>query len=563
MCVFNFAVVRIQQVFRGWYSRRYICSKTGVKTPPKPKKINGKRLPKKQLDKYLAYMDSFSNKSTNKPLWLDKGYSSWCAVRIQAFRRMVVTRRRHLRLRQLTNQVAAIVIQTHWRNILTNRKYRGQLQSQATTGRRQILSYFTAAQVVQLCWRSFCNRRIYQYFRDLIKIKLKGLPADLMRSIIRNESDLFDKASGVHVRFRLGGAIFPPKIFFKIFTHKPVCDVNAFAPRDYTVERPKDSIEQQHNKRSDHLALGRSRVHPLSIRVGARYIDTVVATTGGNTNDWYRRDERNTWRPIATSMFESTETPDWFKTSVYQSLPKPFHFSTMQRKQDILKDKKRRKREWMAKIYMLREATGSIPPRNPLDNVSPSCPHKRNLNRHDRQRNNNNNGNLSYTMDYRADRGGMLVDDSLHDREKPFSRQFNSEAKQSSQYLYDDAIYNMPPEFNRRDSVDDVGLAASNGTRTIDTIHVHTGCMYNVDSIDASRVRDTTYVKDGTQRDTEKDHKRAIVSQEPVNRVMEDMHDGDLLDWTMALDYEDYSSQWKMLGSSLPSDVDVNLIYNS
>lgn len=157
----------------------------------------------------------------------------------------------------------------------------------------------------------------------------------------------------------------------------------------------------------------------------------------------------------------------------------------------------------------------------------------------------------------------MLVDDSLHDREKPFSRQFNSEAKQSSQYLYDDAIYNMPPKFNRGDSVDDVGLAASNGTRTIDTIHVHTGCMYNVDSIDASRVRDTTYVKDGTQRDTEKDHKRAIVSQEPVNRVMEDMHDGDLLDWTMALDYEDYSSQWKMLGSSLPSDVDVNLIYNS
>jgi hypothetical protein len=44
----------------------------------------------------------------------------------------------------------------------------------------------------------------------------------------------------VHVRFRLGGSIFPPKVYFKIFTHRPLCDVNAFAPRDYCNERPID-----------------------------------------------------------------------------------------------------------------------------------------------------------------------------------------------------------------------------------------------------------------------------------------------------------------------------------
>ena len=28
---------------------------------------------------------------------------------------------------------------------------------------------------------------------------------------------------------------FPPNIYYKIFTYRPVTDVNSFAPRDYTV----------------------------------------------------------------------------------------------------------------------------------------------------------------------------------------------------------------------------------------------------------------------------------------------------------------------------------------
>jgi hypothetical protein len=37
----------------------------------------------------------------------------------------------------------------------------------------------------------------------------------------------------MHVRFRLGGATFPPLIFYKIYTHRPVTDMCAFSPRDY------------------------------------------------------------------------------------------------------------------------------------------------------------------------------------------------------------------------------------------------------------------------------------------------------------------------------------------
>jgi hypothetical protein len=57
---------------------------------------------------------------------------------------------------------------------------------------------------IQLCWRSFCNRRIFKYFSDLIVHKLKGAPSEILRSIIPNECHLLDKAAGIHVRFRLG-----------------------------------------------------------------------------------------------------------------------------------------------------------------------------------------------------------------------------------------------------------------------------------------------------------------------------------------------------------------------
>lgn len=65
-----------------------------------------------------------------------------------------------------------------------------------------------------------------------------------------------DAAAGVHVRFRLGGdqvrpltegisadelRQFPPVIYYKIFIHNSLVDVNSFAPRDYTVHKQKSA----------------------------------------------------------------------------------------------------------------------------------------------------------------------------------------------------------------------------------------------------------------------------------------------------------------------------------
>jgi hypothetical protein len=44
----------------------------------------------------------------------------------------------------------------------------------------------------------------------------------MLRCINAREAALVDPAAGLHVRFRLGGSSFPPLVFYKIFTHRPV-----------------------------------------------------------------------------------------------------------------------------------------------------------------------------------------------------------------------------------------------------------------------------------------------------------------------------------------------------
>jgi len=71
----------------------------------------------------------------------------------------------------------------------------------------------------------------------LIQFKLKGDPRELLRTINPVEASLIDKASNIHVRFRLGGETFPPLIYYKMYVNTGLCDINSFAPRDYTTVR--------------------------------------------------------------------------------------------------------------------------------------------------------------------------------------------------------------------------------------------------------------------------------------------------------------------------------------
>ena len=62
---------------------------------------------------------------------------------------------------------------------------------------------------------------------------------------------MLDPASKCHVRFRLGGLQFPPLIYYKIFVHGSVVDINAFAPRDYNQikkEKKKQTLNMHFDK---------------------------------------------------------------------------------------------------------------------------------------------------------------------------------------------------------------------------------------------------------------------------------------------------------------------------
>ncbi|CAN0229488.1 unnamed protein product, partial [Laminaria digitata] len=82
--------------------------------------------------------------------------------------------------------------------------------------------------------------------RNVIGFKLAGDPRLLLRAINPGEAALFDRAAGVHVRFRLGGYTFPPSIYYKVYTHQPVADIGSFAPRAY-VEDARDTPGERWN----------------------------------------------------------------------------------------------------------------------------------------------------------------------------------------------------------------------------------------------------------------------------------------------------------------------------
>eukprot|EP01039_Chlorochromonas_danica_P004414 gene4414-4835_t len=323
LCVFNYAAVTIQKVIRGFLVRRLQRSRSVVGKKEK----RGRQVANRQLDKYLRFLDQTKQRSNERAFpWLNGGFSAWCAV-------------------------AAIVIQSFWKEISERRSVVIQREKSAR-GR-----FAESASKIQRCWRAYCCRRIYRYFRDLIQHKLRAAPADLLRTIIPQESFCLDRAAGIHVRFRLGGWMFPPKVYFKIYTHRPLCDVNAFAPRCYVKERPVDSTLA--NNKAEYAKL-RVRKGAGAMRVGVRYFDTIVSTTCPEAlQEWYRREDNNPWRAISSQLIDKVSPLPWFQDTVddYRAPPKAFHFDRVQRKQLQQQTRRRRKRDWMVKLYSLTAET--------------------------------------------------------------------------------------------------------------------------------------------------------------------------------------------------------------
>lgn len=233
-----------------------------------------------------------------------------------------------------------------------------------------------AAGIIQKAWQSFRNHRIYSYYRDLIQFKERGDPRELLKSINPREAQLADAAAGIHLRFRLGGTLFPPLIFYKIYTHRPVTDICSFCPRDYVNERRLRASEM-HNKPSTSSTQSPPPSHPAMSKTWASVgwsqpsnINSVKkkvfsddfeieesyrqyykpdGTLGyRSTHGWYEREEKNGWRPISERILVE-EDPITLMTKL-KRMPF-FHHSPVVRREEKVRKAKQRKREWLAKMY--------------------------------------------------------------------------------------------------------------------------------------------------------------------------------------------------------------------
>ncbi|CAL1541367.1 unnamed protein product [Lymnaea stagnalis] len=201
-----------------------------------------------------------------------------------------------------------------------------QPQSDQISVRTKVKSDTDAAIVIQRAWRRHIDMQVYEYYKDLINFKSRGNPSAMLRCINPNEAKLLDAAAGINIRFRLAGESFPPNIYYKIFTNRPIQDLCANSPKDYTSPQSKKlTAKDVHN---------RVRVQKINQE---------------DKNGWYKRKENNGWRLVSDRLIHHImNDPVTWDTS-----KKEYHFdhNKFKRKQDIERRKKEKKIEWMQKLY--------------------------------------------------------------------------------------------------------------------------------------------------------------------------------------------------------------------
>lgn len=192
---------------------------------------------------------------------------------------------------------------------------------------------------IQHVWKCYVQRKVFRFFVSLIRFREQGDPALMLKCIDPGESAMMDKAAGLHVRFRLGGATFPPVILYKVFTHNNVADVCSFAPKDYAKARErslKDTPAIVHNKGNERPASDKS--------------------------SWYRRVDNNFWRPVDSSVLSNAEEVakaiDLQATKHADIIPQgsAYHYSRLRRQEDKILQAKQTKRKWLAELYSSEQA---------------------------------------------------------------------------------------------------------------------------------------------------------------------------------------------------------------
>ncbi|KAJ3101151.1 hypothetical protein HDU97_001617 [Phlyctochytrium planicorne] len=314
--------ILIQCVFRGWVIRRkyvavvyYHLTKQSV-TSGESKIYTG--LPdvsdftvqERLLRKFKIYCKLYEKQAKVLP-----EFSFFCAAVIQSIFRMFVVRRSWLRIKSMTHED---------RNGSAGHEARQEIKRMTERTDFKAGTWIDAAKKIQRAWRSYYAIKIYRFYRELIRFREKGDPKKLLKFVNPKEAQLIDGASGIHVRFRLGGTKFPPTIYYKIFVHSRMVDMNAFSPRDYTKEA--------------------KQLQPKVLFTNVQPLPSGNPENGG----WYKRYENNGWRPVSDRVWDERNDEITQATS---ELPVTYHFSKLRRRQELERKRKQKKLKWLRAMY--------------------------------------------------------------------------------------------------------------------------------------------------------------------------------------------------------------------
>ncbi|KAJ0059858.1 hypothetical protein NL108_014125, partial [Boleophthalmus pectinirostris] len=161
-------------------------------------------------------------------------------------------------------------------------------------------------------------RAIFDFYKELIRLCNQGDPQMILKTVNPRECELLDAAAGVFLRFRLGGTTFPPSIYYKIFTYRPITDLCASSPKIYAKPSNRQSEIQQASQ------------------------TTVKAAHKG----WYQRTENNNWR-----LFSSVLVPKSDSAECDDNRKVDFCYTKLQRRQDVHRWRKKKKIEWLKQMY--------------------------------------------------------------------------------------------------------------------------------------------------------------------------------------------------------------------
>uniref|UniRef100_A0A8D0BW26 Chromosome 11 open reading frame 65 n=1 Tax=Salvator merianae TaxID=96440 RepID=A0A8D0BW26_SALMN len=176
-----------------------------------------------------------------------------------------------------------------------------------------------AATVIQRTWRRWLDKGVFAYYKELIGFKQCGEPSQLMKYINPGEAEFLDAAAGVHIKFRLGGLKFPPSIYYKVFTHRPIVDLCACSPRDYT-----------------------------KLAVKKRQSGEIQKKSYEDYSSWYKRIENNGWRLLSFRFWKGLDS----LTVVDNLRVRDSYYCKLHKKQEVERRRKKKKIQWLKKMYL-------------------------------------------------------------------------------------------------------------------------------------------------------------------------------------------------------------------